>query len=148
MIANFDAAFPGGVTVGCAGGFTMVMNSAAAIQAYLPSGSTAEALTQNWVDDGPETVLGGQLLTLALSIGFDLYDPDFGAGSQHLEDMVIVSGDFAGKTVGEFFAIANDVFGGCSTDYTPQQINDVADAINNNYDNGTEDDGYLQCPED
>ena len=87
-----------------------------------------------------------QLLTLALNIGFDNYDANFGAGTQHLEDMVIASGDFAGKTVAEFMAIANDVFGGCSTDYTPAQINVAATAINENYDNGTVDNGYLTCP--
>jgi len=146
MIANFDAAFPSGVTLGCAGGFTMVMTNSGAIQVYLPSSSTSAALTQNYTDDGPNTVLGGQLLTLALNIGFDNYDANFGAGTQHLEDMVIASGDFAGKTVAEFMAIANDVFGGCSTDYTPDQINVTATAINENYDNGTVDNGYLTCP--
>jgi len=146
MIANFDAAFPSGVTVGCAGGYTMVMTNSGAIQTYLPSSSTPAVLTQNYTDDGPNTVLGGQLLTLALSVGFDNYDADFGAGTQHLADMVIVSGDFAGKTVAEFLAIANDVFGGCSTDYTPDQINVAATAINENYDNGTVDKGYLTCP--
>jgi hypothetical protein len=146
MIANFDGAFPTGVTVGCASGFTMVMTNSGAIQIYLPSSSTPAVLTQNYTDEGPNTVLGGQLLTLALSVGFDNYDPNFGAGTQHLADMVIVNGDFAGKTVGEFLAIANDVFGGCSTDYTPDQINVAATAINENYDNGTTDNGYLTCP--
>src|SRR5207237_318718 len=65
MIANFDAAFPSGVTLGCAGGYTMVMTNSGAIQVYLPSSSTAAVLTQNYTDDGPVTVLGGQLLTLA-----------------------------------------------------------------------------------
>lgn len=146
MIANFASAFPSGLTIGCSTGFTMKMTNAASIQAYLPSGSTAAALTQSYVDEGPNTVLGGQLLTLALSIGFDNYDPNFGAGDNHLQDMVIASGDFQGMTVADFFAIANDVFGGCSTDYTPQQINAAAASINENYDNGTVDNGYLTCP--
>ncbi|QEC68281.1 hypothetical protein FRZ67_13590 [Panacibacter ginsenosidivorans] len=146
MIANFDGAFPGGVTVGCSGGFTMVMTNSGAVQTYLPSSSTPAVLTQNYTDDGPNTVLGGQLLTLALSVGFDNYDPNFGAGTQHLADMVIASGDFQGMTVGEFLAIANDVFGGCSTDYTPDQINVAATAINENYDEGKVDNGFLNCP--
>jgi hypothetical protein len=146
MIANFDGAFPTGVTVGCASGFTMVMTNSGAIQTYLPSSSTPAVLTQNYTNDGPNTVLGGQLLTLALSVGFDNYDANFGAGTQHLADMVIASGDFQGITVGEFLAIANDVFGGCSTDYTPDQINVTATAINENYDGGTVDNGYLNCP--
>jgi hypothetical protein len=146
MIAHFATAFPSGVTIGCASGFTQKMTTAASIQAYLPSGSTAVALTQNYVDNGPNTVLGGQLLTLALSVGFDNADPNFGAAGVLLEDMVIGSGTFAGKTVGEFLAIANDVYGGCSNAYTPQQVEDEADLINNNYDGGTVDKGHLTCP--
>lgn len=146
MIANFAAAFPNGVTIGCSSGYTLTMTSAAAVQAYLPSGSTPEVLTQNWVDNGPDNVLSGQMLTLALTIGFDNYDPNFGAGQQHLTDMVIASGDFQGMTVGQFFEIANEVLGGCNTDYTPDQINSTADSINNNYDNGTQDLGFLTCP--
>jgi len=147
MIAHFVSAFPGGVTVGCATGFTMKMTTAAAVQAYLPSGSTAVVLTQNWVDAGPNTVVGGQLLTLALSVGFDNADPNFGAATIHLQDMIIGgSGPFAGKTVGEFLTIANDVFGGCSTAYDIGDINTEADLINNNYDGGTKDNGHLVCP--
>jgi hypothetical protein len=122
------------------------MTTASAVQGYLPTGSTASALDQDWVDDGPDNVLAGQLLTLALSIGFDNYDPNFGAATIHLEDMVIGSGDFAGMTVGQFFAIANDVLGGCSTDYTPAEVNETATAINENYDGGTVDNGFLVCP--
>jgi len=146
MIANFAGAFPTGVTIGCASGFTLTMTNAASVQTYLPSNSTPEVLTQNWIDDGPNDVLAGQMLTLALTIGFDNYDPNFGAGQQHLTDMIIGSGDFQGMTVGQFFAIANDVLGGCSTAYTAAQINVTATAINENYDEGKVDNGYLDCP--
>jgi hypothetical protein len=146
LIANFANAFPDGVTIGCSTGFTLKMTSAAAIQAYLPSTTIASVLDQNWVDNGPDNVLAGQLLTLALNIGFDNYDANFGAAQIHLQDMVIASGDFQGMTVKQFFDIANDVLGGCSTDYTPAQINVAATNINENYDNGTVDNGFLQCP--
>jgi hypothetical protein len=59
--------------------------------------------------------------------------------------MYIVSGTFAGLTVAQFLAIANDVLGGCNTTYTPSDVNDVADDINNNYDGGTVDQGFLSC---
>jgi hypothetical protein len=146
MIAHLATAFPNGVTLGCAGGFTMKMTTPSAIQAYLPSGSTAVVLTQNWVDGGPNTVVGGQLLALALSVGFDNADPNFGAATIHLQDMIIGSGTFAGKTVAQFLTIANDVFGGCSTAYDIKDINAEADLINNNYDEGTKDNGHLTCP--
>jgi hypothetical protein len=146
LIANFDAAFPSGVTIGCNSGFTQKMTTAASIQAYLPSSSTPAILTQNYVDNGPNTVLGGQLLTLALNVGFDDNDPNFGPATIHLGNMIIGSGDFAGKTVYEFLAIANDVFGGCSSAYTPSQINSAATSINENYDNVTVDKVFLTCP--
>jgi hypothetical protein len=146
LIANFAAAFPSGITIGCASGFTVKMTSAASIQAYLPTGTTPSVLSASYVDNPPDNILIGQALTLALSVGFDLYDPNFGAGQQHLADMIIGSGDFAGKTVGEFLTIANDVLGGCSSAYTPTQVNETADAINKNYDDGTVDNGFLTCP--
>ena len=146
MIANFAGAFPNGVTIGCTTGYTLKMTNSGSIQTYLPTGSTASALTQNWVDDGPDNILAGQILTLALSIGFDNYDPNFGAAQIHLQDMIIGSGDFQGMTVGQFLAIANDVLGGCSNAYTPVQVNETANNINNNYDGGIKDDGFLVCP--
>lgn len=146
MTANFAGAFPGGVTIGDAAGFTLSMTNPASVTAYLPTGSTPEILDQDWVDDGPNNVLAGQVLTLALSVGFDDYDANFGDASNALRDMVIGSGDFQGITVGDFLDIANKVLGGTSTDYTPSQVNAAADAINKNYDNGTVDLGFLTCP--
>ena len=122
------------------------MTNAASVTAYLPTGSTANTLTQNWVDDGPNNVLAGQILTLTLSVGFDNYDPNFGAAEAHLENMVIASGVFSGKTVNQFLTIANQILGGTSTAYTPAEVNEAATAINENYDNGTTDKGYLTCP--
>jgi len=149
MLNHFASAFPSGLTLGCAGGFTVKFTTGTAIQFYLPAGTTPSVLTASFTDppdNVPDNVLIGQLLTLSLSVGFDLTDPNFGAGSQHLADMVIGSGTFAGKTVAEFLQIANDVLGGCNTTYTPSQVNEVADAINNNYDGGTKDGGFLECP--
>ena len=90
--------------------------------------------------------MAGQVLTLALSVGFDNYDPNFGQATIHLEDMIIGSGDFQGMSVGDFLDLANDVLGGCNTNYTPSQVNSVADSINKNYDDGTVDNGFLVCP--
>src|SRR5437868_6287983 len=70
MVANFASAFPNGITVGCAGGNTVKMTSVAAIQAYLPTGTTSSVLTNSYVDGAtPDNILIGQVLTLALSVG-------------------------------------------------------------------------------
>ncbi|HNP21058.1 MAG TPA: hypothetical protein PKM63_01510 [Panacibacter sp.] len=146
MIANFAAAFPNGVTIGDAAGYTLKMTNANSVALYLPTGATPAALTQSYVDAGPNNILAGQVLTLALSVGFDNYDPNFGAGQNHLADMVIGSGTFQGKTVSQFLTIANAVLGGTSNAYTAAEVNSAADSINNNYDNGTQDLGFLTCP--
>jgi hypothetical protein len=142
---HFSTCFSSGVTIGCAGGHTLTMTTAQAITDYLPTGSTAAVLDQDWTNTGPDNVLAGQVLTLALTLGFDQCDPNFSSSTVWLGDMIITTGTFAGMTVSEFLALANDVLGGCSDAYTPAQINEAATAINENFDNGA-DNGFLECP--
>ncbi len=95
--------------------------------------------------DSYENVLAGQLSALTLNVGFDAYDAGFGSNDILLGDLFIGSGPFEGWTVNAFLAEANLVIGGCSNAYTPEQINEAASAINENYDNGTSDNGFLYC---
>jgi len=147
--ANFAAAFPGGLIVGCTSGHWVKYTSADAITEFLPAGGTPGVLTANATnppDKSIKNVLIGQVTALALSVGFDNYDPSFGQAGVHLGDMVIGSGPFAGKTVNEFLGIANNVLGGCSNAYTPAAVNETADKINSNFDDGKVDNGFLTCP--
>ena len=147
--ANFAAAFPNGLTVGCTNGHWVKYTSAAAITEFLPAGGTPGVLTANATnpaDKSIKNVLIGQVTALALSVGFDSFDPNFGQGGVLLGDMVIGSGLFAGKTVSQFLAIANDVLGGCSSAFSPSDVNDTADKINKNFDDGKTDNGFLICP--
>ena len=146
---NFAAAYPSGLTVGCAAGHWVKYTSADAITEFLPAGGTPGVLTANATDPAFKSiknVLIGQVTALALNVGFDAFDPSFGKAGINLGDMVIGSGPFAGKTVSQFLAIANDVLGGCSTDFTPATVNETADKINSNYDGGNVDNGFLVCP--
>jgi len=147
--ANFAAAFPGGLTVGCASGNWVAYTSALAITEFLPAGGTPGVLktsVTNPPNKSIKNVLIGQVTALALSVGFDSYDPNFAPAEIHLSDMVIGSGTFAGKTVGEFLTIANDILGGCSDAYSPTAINEEASKINENFDDGKSDNGFLVCP--
>jgi hypothetical protein len=146
--ANFASAFPSGLTVGCATGYTVKYTNAAAITEFLPAGGEAGVLTANAVnplDKSIKNVLIGQVTALSLSVGFDAWDVNFGAGGQSLGSMYIKSGVFKGKTVSQFLAIANDVLGGCSNAYSPKDVNEVASAINENYIDGKVNNGYLSC---
>ena len=145
--ANFAAAFPNGLKVGCNGGFTVTVTSAQAITDLLPTGGQPAVLKASSTNPAAiKNELVGQLISVTLAVGFDVNDPNFGQAGVHLGDMVIGSGLFAGKTVSQFLVIANNVLGGCSNAYTPSQVNGVADLINKNYDDGTVNKGYLVCP--
>ncbi len=144
--AHFDAAFPDGVAIGC-GNNKLIFDSSAAIAAYLPAGGGPAVLPAGTFTN-PTTsrgVLSSQVLAIALAVGFDNADPNFSASNSSLASLTIKNGTFAGMSVGDFLTLANNVLGGCSSQYTPAQLNETATAINENFDNGTVDNGVLNC---
>jgi len=139
----FSTVFPSGLTVGSL--FTIKLTSATAVKNFLPQGSTPSALTSSSVDPTTKlNVLAGQVVALTLNVAFD-HAGKIGTNSTDLGNLYILGGTFAGKTVNDFLVIANKTLGGESTGYTPSQVNDAATAINENFDNGTSDKGYLTC---
>lgn len=142
----FSQIFPAGLIIG-AGTKTITLTSAEAVKNFLPQGSAAEALTQSYVNptNNHITVLAGQAAALTLNVFFDL-SYSFGTNSTYLSDLVITSGTFSGKTVSQLLTLVNIALSGGSTNYTFSQLNDAATAINENFDNGTVDEGYLTCP--
>jgi hypothetical protein len=146
--ANFSSAFAEGLTVGCApDNFYLRLTSAQAVTNLLPTGGKASALTAIATNPASiKNVLVGQIVALKLSVGFDLYDANFGESPVPLGAMIIGSGAFKGITVYQFLSIAEQVLGGCNTQFTATQVNDAAAAINENYDNGNTNKGFLVCP--
>ncbi|MBO9204493.1 MULTISPECIES: hypothetical protein [Niastella] len=147
--ANFQAAFGEYITVGCSDKYFVKLTSAQAVTNLLPTGGPGAVLTASYTDPASlKNVLVGQLVALKLSVGFDHADPGFGQSSVALGNMIIASGPFKGNTVADFLAIGEEVLSGCSKDFTPQQIVETATSINENFDNGTVDKGFLICPND
>ncbi len=147
--ANFSGAFPNGITIGCSSGNQLLLTNSWAVTSFLPSGSIPTALPSGTlVDPGQayQNVLAGQLVALTINIGLDVYDPNFAPPTTLLGSLIIGSGPFAGWTVNAFLAEANNVIGGCSSNYSFADVNVTATAINENFDNGTTDDGFLVCP--
>lgn len=142
----FSTVFPSGLTIG--GTYKLTLTSAAAVKDYLPDGGTAAAYTQNYTNPTNNiNVLSGQLTALKLNVAFDAAGK-IGTNSTDLGDLVIVSGPFAGMTVNAFLAFAEQAIGGGSLNgFTFSQINDAATAINENFDNGKVDKGFLKCVE-
>lgn len=143
--AYFSQVFSGGLTVG--GGYTMKFTSSQAIKSYLQGGGTPDRLTHNYTNpvSSESGTFGVQMVALTLNVGFDEAGK-IGSNATQLKDLLILSGKFAGKTVSEFLAIANKALGGEASGYTFSELNDAAAKINENFDNGTVDKGFLTCP--
>jgi hypothetical protein len=148
--ANFDDAFPNGLIVGCT--YTITLSSAQAVTNFLPQGGQAEALTKNYIDpnntpkdaNNPKNVLAGQVVALTLSVAFDLWDEDFGESNTNLADATITTGTFEGWTVAEVLMEAENFLGGCGSTYTASQLNEVLTKINESFNDGTTDTGFLE----
>ena len=143
--ANFDIAFPDGLAIGC-GNNKLTFTSSSAIASYLPAGGSSALLSGNVVNPvGSRGVLSSQLIALTLSVGFDVSNPNFSSSNSSLGSLTINSGTFAGMTVANFLQLANNIIGGCSNQYSLSAINEAATAINENFDNGTVDNHFLNC---
>jgi hypothetical protein len=146
--AHFDSAFPGGLTIGCSGGHTAHFTSAKAIENFLPNGTTPGVLDQDYVDPlfTSAGILAGHTVALTLAVGFDGYDPDFGASGMEIKHLVAASGTCKGMTVQQILQLANAVVGGCSTQLDPSAITTCVDSVNNNFVDGAKANGYLAFP--
>jgi len=69
----FNQVFPAGLIIG-SGTKTITLTSALAVKNFLPQGSTADALTQSYVDptDSHISVFAGQAVALTMNVFFDL----------------------------------------------------------------------------
>ncbi|WP_317898956.1 T9SS type A sorting domain-containing protein [Aurantibacillus circumpalustris] len=145
--SHFNASFPSGLTIGC-GTRKLKLTSASAIAAFLPSGSTPAILSTGTLTNpggSYNNVLAGQLVTLILNATFDANDPNFSPSPIAISNYTIISGTFSGMTVGNLIILANNIIGGCSSQYSYSQLNVAIDNINNTYDNGNSNSGFLKC---
>ncbi|MFN0031665.1 MAG: hypothetical protein ACKVOR_05860, partial [Flavobacteriales bacterium] len=147
--ANFAAAFPSGLTIGCAANNALTLTSAQAVQDFLPSGSTPSALPNDMTNPGNSynNVLAGQLVAATLNVGFDAYDANFAPAAGQLGNQIIGNGTFAGMTINQLLAIANNVIGGCSNAYSFSSLNEALTSINENF-NGGSNGGFITCVEE
>lgn len=131
---NFASAFANGLAIGNCGNI-ITFSSASGITDFLP---------RNKGREGINIAFAGQVTALSLSVGFDLAFEGFGASSTNLNSLYVASGTFAGWTVGEVLAEANKAIGGCSQ-YSITELYDVVSSINENFAEGTTDNGFLTC---
>ena len=145
---HFAQAFPNGLTIGCDNSLTLA--SAQAITDFLPSGSTPSMLPAgNLIDpgNGYNNVLAGQLVAATLNVTFDSYDPNFGSSSTPFAQLIIAQGPFQGITVSELLLLANAHIGGCNSNSSSSALNAALTALNENFVDGTTNNGYFICPD-
>ena len=144
LLDDFLKVYPVGyVTIG--GTKTLKFTSAPAIMNFLPQGGTPSILTATATNPTSSAagVFAGQVLALRLSVDFS----NTGYKKVGLATLKVQTGKLAGLTVSQVLAMANAVLGG-NTGVLPagvsiSDLNNVVDTINNNYDNGTTNNGYL-----
>jgi len=148
--ANFAAAFPEGLAIGCyPGDFYVRFTSAQAITDYMPAGGKPQSLASSYTDpttSNLQNTLVDQVIALTLSAGFDSYDPNFGPSELNLGFMVVATGAMQNLSVYQVLAEANMVLGGCGGNYSVSDLVKTLDQINNNFVDGNADNGYLLCP--
>jgi hypothetical protein len=147
---RFTSIFPNGLVIGCISGNTLKLTSAQAVTNFLPSGTAPRALPRGILVNPTKAtyvnVFAGQLVALTLNLKFDSADVTFASSSNHLKDLYITKGNFAGWKVGKFLEEANKRIGGCATDsYSFAVFNATADSINSAFDNGYRKSLFLSC---
>lgn len=168
--AHFDEVFPGGLLLGDQDGsdgdgeFSLLLQSSAAVEAFLPAGGKPSALDADLVDPLSSSAgsFAGQLAAAKLNVGFD--DAGFldkGYAGVALGDLIFVSGvdsDLVGKTVRDVIALADLAISGHyadgkidldldgNVDLTISDLSTALDVLNNNFDNCTQNLGHLGLP--
>ncbi len=144
--ANFDGAFPDGISIGCDLGQILHFTSAQAVTDFLTCGGQQSVLITSDTNSAcTDNVFAGQLLAATLNLGFDDAIDDFGADDVNLRELVFTNPDFAGYHVDSFVAEAHQVIGGC----TPGNLDFFVEGltiINEDFVNGTEANGGLENP--
>jgi uncharacterized protein (DUF2141 family) len=146
----FSTVYPSGcVFVGrSSSSYYLKFTSAGAITAFLPQGGTPSVLKANATNPvgSAAGVFAGQVLALRLSVDFSAKGI-FKTGLGSLK--YVGPGDAALRnlTVNQLLTLANEVLGGNTgalpAGTTISELNTVIDNINNNFDGGTKNLGYL-----
>lgn len=141
---NFGAVFPNGVVVGWASKYTLKFTSASAIRNFLPAGGAPKALKVTAINPTTSAagVFAGQVLAAKLSVSFSAA----GITTPGLGSLKVAAGyPLAGETVSQVLALAEKALGGggLPSGVSFSVLNDVVTRINENFDNGTTNNGFL-----
>lgn len=144
---NFATLFPNGLEIGCTR--KLRLTTPYAVAAFLPSGGTPTCLPSGTLTNPTNynNTLAGQLVAAMLNVRFDDGISSFSSSTLKLKNLIIASGPFAGWTVQQLIDEANKKIGVCAvSSFSYSQFNEALTNVNENYDNGTVNDNFLNCP--
>jgi cysteine-rich repeat protein len=148
--AGFASAFPAGLLIGDqaghdgpAGGFAALWTTPQAIEAYLPAGGKAGALTADLTNPSstPAGVLGGHLVAAKLNVAI--------AGTPaNLRLLGCVHPQLRNLTIGQLIALADQAVatGSLPAGLKLSDLTQALDAVNNNFDDCEQNLGCLGTP--
>jgi len=143
---HFSDVFPTGLVLGDPNHFTIHFTSSQAVAAFLPAGGQSQVLSQSFTDLANASQAGnwsGQIAAAMMNVAFDEAGY-LGASSNHLKDLVFLSGPFSGMSIGNFLNIANTALGGGGLGgFSINEIAYAAEQINTNFESG--DLNYFTC---
>jgi hypothetical protein len=147
LLANkFTTVYSGG-SVAVGGTRKLTFTGAQNIQNFLPQGGSPGTLFASATNSYGYTgagVFAGQVLALELNVDFS----NKGITPQGLANLKVAYGPFQGQTVAQILTLANAVLGGSTSSLpsgtTISDLNSAVDSINNNFDSGTSNNGFLK----
>ncbi len=147
LAEQFDSFFPGGMEIGC--NSEVKLESPEALTRMLATGGDPRALEASYVNAETQVKndFANELCALSLTIAFDERLQDFCPSEEKLKNLEISQGAFKGWTIAEVFNEANTVLGGCTSNYSAFQMAEVLAGINQNFQGGGIDKGFLVCPQ-
>jgi len=156
LAANFAALYSSGLTIG--GTYTIIETNAEAVQTFLPQEGLPQKLTANYVDPAGRALLvyskrtahhrklgslAGETMALELNVRFSAA----ALTRVGLGNLKTTSGLLKGKSVNDILGMANTVLGGGALPAgikNCDDLEDIVERINKNYQAGTTNKGYLQ----
>jgi hypothetical protein len=142
--SHFNRIFPQGISLGC----NERLNYATADLALAALPSVGPALPLAPQGNAPArdgNMLAGELLSLTLMAQLDEVTLEFTPHSAPLKRLVVSTGAFEGWSVEEVIQEANIVLGGCTTNFSADQIYEVVREINLAFAAGGNNQ-FLRCP--
>ncbi|MDB6055097.1 MAG: Ig family protein, partial [Verrucomicrobiales bacterium] len=138
---NFSKVYPSGLVMGSK--YTLTFTTASAITDFLPQGGKASALSKSQTNPTASiSVFAGQVLSMKLSVDFSAK----GITRSGMGALKLTSGKLKGWKLSDVLNTCVLVLGGqpaLPSGVTITDLNDIATLVNQNYDNGTVDTGYL-----